>query len=168
MQWVSGDLDKLSSVLRPLWICFPFGVASTLDKGQLDHSSLNKFSATSPNLVFLFVFFLSREDSISQKQGQKAVLQLCPDIYFTICSRFNSWVAGAMGESFLLNSGSKSQLRNRPWDLHRLQAGALPLPPIYTEWLYLEVLVSEDFHVDWPLFNMQCDQICKSASFPHI
>ena len=82
-----------------------------LDKYTMIESSESSNIWRGGRARFFFdkLFFLEGIYSINQK----AVLQLRLVISHTICSRFNSWVAEAMGVKFLAqgnNSGSKSQL----------------------------------------------------------
>jgi len=59
---------------------------------------------------FFFFFFLSRYkyDNISYA----AAFQLCPDSQYTILSRFNSWVAEAMGVKFLAQRNKAAESPN--------------------------------------------------------
>jgi len=65
----------------------------------------------------IFLRFFYRDDKISYG----AAFQLCPDyLQYTMCSRFNSWVAEAMGVKFLAqgnNSSRKPQLGIKPGTL---------------------------------------------------
>jgi len=64
----------------------------------------------------------------SQHQLWRAVFQLCPVTYNTIFSRFNNWIAEAMGVKFLAqgnNSSRKPQMLASNLEPYDYQADAL-------------------------------------------